>query len=302
MKQVECLFCGKLGKDLQTEVFTSTFCESDISEELFKARGRPSGIHYRVVRCQKCGLLYSDPILDSNDIHRLYAKGKIEYQVEESNITKTYLKYLNKNKKLLKQKSQALEIGCGRGFFLTALKKFGFKNVYGIDPSSYAKGLADDHIRPFIKIENFEQTKMDDYQSFDLICMFQTIEHLINPSVCLSKVYKMLQPGGMVYIISHNEQSCSAKIMGERSPIFDLQHVYLFNKRTIKKLLHKEGFIIKSVFSVWNRYSLPYWIHLLPFKNRLYDFSNITISKLNLKWNLTLPAGNLGVVAIKPKV
>ncbi len=52
--------------------------------------------------------------------------------------------------------------------------------------------------------------------------------------------------------------------MGTKSPIFDIEHLQLFDRPTGAALLRNAGFDSIKVSSVRNRYPIDYWIKLFP--------------------------------------
>ena len=80
----------------------------------------------------------------------------------------------------------------------------------------------------------------------------------------LEKAYKLLRPGGVIYVIVHNEQAFQARLFGKRSPIYDVEHIYLFNSSTLPMICRKAGFEPVRTFNVANTYPLEYWLRMSP--------------------------------------
>ena len=55
--------------------------------------------------------------------------------------------------------------------------------------------------------------------------------------------------------------------MGQKSPIIDIEHTYLYNKNTMQKIFEKHHFKVLEVKSVFNVHHLSYWLHLFPIPN-----------------------------------
>jgi hypothetical protein len=93
----------------------------------------------------------------------------------------------------------------------------------------------------------------------------------------------------------------SARLLGERSPIIDIEHTYLYSPATISAMLEKVGFTAPQVRSVRNTYSVAYLGQLLPFpasiKGRV--LSRLRRSSLG-RATVTVPLGNLCAIAQKP--
>lgn len=299
MKNLACAICGE---NTPFEVlYPANFQREHIGKDLFSARRSPDRCHYRMVRCRKCGLIFSNPILEENIIHQLYKESHLTYGQEIANLKKTYGNYLENIINFMPRRNNLLEIGCGNGFFLEEALNIGFKNVWGVEPSVDAVSKASRKIRPFIKINNF-QPELFKNKYFDIICFFQTLDHIINPNIFLKDCFKILKKQGIIFCIVHNSGSVLAKILGEKTPILDIEHPYLYNKITLKKIFEKNNFEVVKVMDIANEYSLGYWTKILPFGIFFKNGVEKMIALFHLeKIKLKIKAGNIGVVARKAK-
>ncbi len=169
----------------------------------------------------------------------------------------------------------------------------GFTNVVGVEPSEAPIEAAKPAIRGYLRCGIFAADQFA-AESLDLITCFQVIEHVWDPVKITCDALALLKPGGLFLIVAHNRRAFSARIMGTKSPIFDIEHLQLFDKPTGAALLRNAGFESIKVSSVRNRYPVDYWIKLFPLPRpakstvrRLAKTSGIG----NLL--LSLPAGNL---------
>jgi len=290
-----CLLCGT--NENTRLKFKQNFSEAHLTGDIFSARRTTEHYHYTMLECRKCGFVFSSPILPYEKISELYKISKQNYDKEVDYISQTYVSYIKNNLSLFKNKNNALDIGCGSGFFLTELQKAGYKNVYGVEPSEEAvskAGMMKEKI-----FNGFFEHAAYEADSFDLITCFQTLDHLMNPKNILERIFNLLKKGGIAYFIVHNEKGMQAKIFGEKSPIYDVEHIYLFNKNTLARLSEKTGFSVLKIFDVKNSYPLSYWIRMapIPFKNQV-----TAVAKLTGLSNRTLSIypGNIGIFIQKP--
>jgi 2-polyprenyl-3-methyl-5-hydroxy-6-metoxy-1,4-benzoquinol methylase len=246
--------------------------------------------------------LRSDPLIDENELEKIYFDSKCAYTDENENIPlkKTYGHYIiNALRKYNIRKDSFLDIGCSNGFILEKAMDFGFKKIVGVEPSKDAIDKASPSIKPFI-INGMFNEKMFEKDSFDMITCFQTFDHIAEPNIFLQNCLKILKDGGFILATNHNAKSFSAKIMGEKSPIIDIGHTYLYDLTTMKKIFEKNNFFVHNVFSIKNVVSIERLIQLLPMESTKTD----KILKLgNLlginKFLLKLSLGNLGIIAQK---
>lgn len=294
--------CAICGNNAPFEVlYLANFKVAQIDEDIFSARRIPDRCHYRLVRCHKCGLIYSNPILGENKIKKLYEKSKLTYDAEIDNLKKTYGDYLKKVIRVIPEKRNLLEIGCGNGFFLQEALDQGFKKVWGVEPSLSAVGKAPKRIKLNIKNEIFHQGLFKN-NFFDVVCFFQTLDHIVNPNKFLKACYEVLKEKGVIFCIVHDTGSLSARLMGEKSPIFDIEHTYLYNKKTLRKIFEKNNFEIIEELDIANEYSLRYWVSLFPLGKHLKAFFTKFLAFFYLQdKTIKIKAGNIGLVAKKPK-
>jgi len=270
-----------------------------LDEKTFSARRVSNGCHYRVVKCRKCGLVFSNPVLAFDEIKRLYADSKFTYGSEVFDLKDTYTHYLERYLSCAHKRESFLEIGCGNGFFLEVALDLGFKNVYGVEASREAVASAPSRVRGMIRNEMFDPSTFTSVR-FDVICFFQTIDHVLDPNQFLSGCYSLLSNGGIVLCICHNIESLLAKVLGERCPMIDVEHIYLFSKSTLRRIFEKNGFDVIDVFDVYNRFSLEYWVRMCPFPTLLKRRVTNLLRTFGIeKWKLKLNAGNIGMVASK---
>ena len=289
-----CLFCE--GDSCWDNLYDQNFKDEDINSKVFSARRVTEHFHYQVVKCRKTGLVFSREILPEADLENLYAESEVTFSEYTDIIRKDYWRPLE-NFSSFMNKGSALEIGCSSGFFLEELQKRGFSEVTGCEPSLEAKTKASEMVKHLIHTGFFSQDTFAD-ETFDLICCFQTLDHLSDPLDILKTCYQKLRPKGLLYIIVHNTDGLQAKIFGEKSPIIDVEHIYLFNPNTLTMAVEKVGFTTLGTFPVKNSYPMEYLVtHApLPFKRQIGSlFAALGLSKVSIPLRL----GNVGIVAQK---
>jgi len=279
------------------DLYPQTFKEEDLNEEVFSARRVTEHFHYKMVRCKKTGLVFSREILPDDLLEKLYSGSKVTFNEYTGIIRKDYWKPLEKYAPLIK-KDTALEIGCSNGFFMEELLAHGFKDVKGCEPSKEAKEQAVPSVKDKIHCGFFNKDLYPD-NYFDLICIFQTLDHLSDPLDILKTCFSKLKRGGMFYSIQHNVDALQAKILGEKSPIIDVEHIYLFNPKSLTLAVEKVGFETVKCFPVKNSYPMKYWVKhaRLPFQSFINSVGSIT-GLNDLK--IPLSVGNMGILARKP--
>lgn len=301
MIKTRCAICGNYD---HSKLLYKEKLPPKVSAKEYAPRRERDGYHYQMVKCQTCGLVRSDPIKASKELAHLYEESECTYSAcnENQPLKQTYGYYLER---LLKRyganKGTLLDIGCANGFFLEKALELGFKKIAGVEPSVSAIQRAGSRMRSKIRVGMFKKGIFSK-ESFDVVCFFQTLDHISDPNAFLKDCFDILKPEGFILAINHNIGAISAKILHEKSPIIDIGHAYLYDLQTMRKIFEKNGFLVKEVFSVKNRLTLEYLIHLLPMRPKLRSIFKRVAKALGIN-NLTLGLhiGNLGIYAQKPR-
>lgn len=300
MIDTACVICKK--RTLYTPLYAQNFSLEDLDTYVFSARKSPEGLHYRMVRCNGCGLVFANPILNPDEILKLYEQSQFTDDPDLENAKTTYSSYFKQVEKLLKQKEALLEIGCSNGFFLEKAKEKGFLNVYGIEPNQEAVQHASPEIRENLYIGTLKERLFAEKweNMFDVICAFHVFDHLPDPNEFLRICHTYLKNDGYLFFIHHDVQYFWSRLLKQRCPIIDVVHTHLYDKKTQTKILQKNRFEIEKIFNIWDTYSLKYWIKLLPLPPTLKTSLSEMTKKLFLESKkLKLPIGNMGVIAKK---
>jgi len=242
-------------------------------------------------------LLRSDPVADARATEALYVESEFTYGAETANLKRTYGRYLRELRRYRVKREALLEIGCGNGFFLEEALDQGYRKVAGVEPSTRAAAAASERVRDNISVRGFQE-RLFSAESFDVICLFQVLDHLAQPAAVLDEVRNLLRPGGLLLTIQHNAEALSARLLRERSPIVDIEHTYLYSPDTLSRLCEKSGLRVLQTGGSWNRYSLSYLAHLTPLNTALKQRVTGLLRALGIgKLPLWVPLGNFFLIA-----
>ena len=295
-----CAICRTYGDALLR--YPARLNEEAIDAAAFSARRfYDRKIHFRMVRCVRCGLLRSDPVLPPAALATLYRASHFTYEGELSHLARTYGRYLARVQRYHADAERFLDIGCGNGFMMTEATRQGYRDVCGVEPSEEAAAQAAPAHRAKIQVAMFT-AQLFPAASFDVITLFQTLDHLSNPRAVLGDCFSLLKPGGVLLLLNHNVRAISARLMGERSPIIDVEHTYLYDTNTIRAVCEAEGFVVREAGAAWNTLSLGYLVSLLPIRRVAVKDAIIRfLKRMRLEQvPLRLPLGNLYCIAQKP--
>ena len=298
MRTTRCAICNCEGN--ATERWSATIAPEAFSARVFSARRLPDRVHYRVVSCNSCGLVRSDPVASEELLARLYESSSFDYSDEVELIQATYGRALGWLERQVPRRDALLEIGCGNGFFLQQARRQGWKEARGVEPSADAVARAPAELGGAI-VQDVMRSGLFAPESFDAVCLFQVLDHIAKPLELLEECLTVLRPGGCVLALNHNIAAWSARLLGERSPIVDVEHTYLYSPATMRAIFTKAGFVDPQVRSVRNTYSLSYLAQLIPLPSSIKPGLLRSLRAGGAgRIKLTVPLGNLCLIARRP--
>ena len=241
---------------------------SRISGFSYASRKTPEYMRFELVSCRDCTTVFASSAPPKGAITRAYHEAEYDSADEARFAAATYRTALTPFLSSLPSRQRALEIGTGTGVFLTQLQQAGFSEVIGIEPSRAAIDAAEPAVRPLIREGIFVG---DDFApgSFDLICCFQTLEHVPDPLGLVEASARLLRRGGLLALVTHDYRSAVNRLLGRRSPIIDIEHLQLFCRPSLDRLLVAGGLETVAIESFANRYRLAYWLRLAPFPSMI---------------------------------
>ena len=197
-----------------------------------------------LVICNKCGLTYINPRPDKNEIKKYYDeyynnKDNIEFKGLAKKIM--YLRRYMRAKRIveIKNSGRILDIGCGKGIFLNYMRKFGW-DVFGIEISPIVIKYAKENFNLDILMGSLEEHKFSSH-FFDVITLYDVLEHLPHPFHTLKEIYRILKPDGLLVFSVPNIYSWQAKIFKTKWVHLDIpRHFFLFNREFLFKMLNTE--------------------------------------------------------------
>ena len=293
-----CPMCQKT--EVARVVLESNYDPAKMTPHAFASRKLPEYMHSRMVKCADCGLVYGTPAVSIKTMQDAYATAAFDSSQESGFAADTYSKLIESQIRSLSEREAALDIGTGDGAFLQRLLRLKFRNVVGVEPSAAPIAAASSEIRPLIRHGIF---RAEDFEPgrFDLITCFQVLEHVPDPVGLVRDCRSLLKRGGMFVAAVHNIYAVSARVLGDKSPIFDIEHLQLFSAKTVVDLLHRSGFDRSIAHSIWNRYPLSYWLRLFPLPPKMKEVALGAAAKSHLGAILVpFPAGNIAAFGWKP--
>jgi SAM-dependent methyltransferase len=272
MENINCNICGKNN----SVFFRNIRCLS------------PKLGNFTLVRCLTCKLIYVNPRPDREELAGFYPfwpAQKIEKNYSQSpSIWKIQNRKFRLIKKYLVNPGRLLDVGTGSGEFLKLMRDKGW-DVSGVEyakaTSAYAREISGLNV---LTKDLLDTHFNSDY--FDLITLWDSLEHLYLPKETLVEIYRILKPDGLLVIAIPNIDNLAANVFKNSWYTNVPRHLYQFSPRTIRVLLEQQNFKVTSI-----KYSAGYFepvgfvvtfkIWLLGRISRFFPDKNSSDSKIN---------------------
>jgi 2-polyprenyl-3-methyl-5-hydroxy-6-metoxy-1,4-benzoquinol methylase len=212
---------------------------------------------YRIVECDACGLVYTLPRLDPVAIEAMYQDDYWESSSAKDFGYSDYLADAELYKRTFRMRSavvtrrkqppaRILDVGCAAGFALEVFLGKGY-DVHGIELSSRMAQEATRRVGEGRIHHGTLEAGIHEPGSFDVLTMWDVIEHVEDPVALLRTARAYLKPDGILVLETQNVASLFARLLGIRWQHYKFQeHLYHFNPVTIVELLRQSGFAIEE--------------------------------------------------------
>lgn len=258
--------------NLEYDTVNCNFCGSDESEPFLTRGDLNVGVEgdFHLVRCKQCGLVYENPRPALSSWNLIYPDEYDQYTLQSNNEFQKNILYrygLQKRLKFIecfKKSGSICDLGCATGDFLREVKFHNNWQGYGVEPNPFASNIARE-VGLNVETASFLDNPFPG-MNFDVICMWNVIEHLPDPLGTLHEINKRLNPGGLLVFTTPNLESFDARLFGRYWIGYELpRHFFVFSKTTLLKYLRKTNFTFLDDQCIYGEHaaaisSLRFWL------------------------------------------
>ncbi len=150
-----------------------------------------------------------------------------------------------------------VDVGCWTGSFVAAAAKAGWA-AEGIEPSAWAVGRARER---GVTVRQTELGENDGLEpaAFRAVVSCDVLEHLLEPSVAVSRMVELLEPGGALFVTTPDAGSRLARVMGARWWSVLPMHVQYYTRSSLTRLLEDHGLKVRSITTHAKLFSWRYY-------------------------------------------
>jgi SAM-dependent methyltransferase len=204
---------------------------------------------WTIARCAHCGLCFLNPRPDAAE---LYADYHQRLHIEDAPTPEAVQRGIaawDDRVELIsrfKPPGRALDLGCASGFFLASLRGRGWE-VMGFELADWAARRARELFGIQVITGDILSADLPE-RAFDLVTLWDVIEHVADPAAVLAKARRAARPDGLVVIRVPNATSLDARCLGTSWIDWCLPyHFYHFTPRTLAALVERQGLAVRYV-------------------------------------------------------
>ena len=242
-EQLEHVRCNLCGADDGRVRIPSTLYRGNHSDwSAYTCTSGGYGYHGPIVQCQQCGLVYADPRPHSGDVLDIYEAVEDPLYVEEREgrllTFEHHLRPMEKHTGPARHRP-LLDVGAHTGVFVDIATRHGW-DAWGVEPSTWA--VAQAHKQGLqMEVGTLESVAFPN-EKFDVVTMWDVIEHVPDPQHTLEAAWRVLKPGGLLVVHTMDINSLFSRLIGKRWPWYMEMHLFYFSRRTLGAMLAKTGF------------------------------------------------------------
>jgi 2-polyprenyl-3-methyl-5-hydroxy-6-metoxy-1,4-benzoquinol methylase len=207
-----------------------------------------------IVQCPRCGLIYTNPRMiweyaatPGNFDAELDIYRGVYWPVRRQSAARFW-----KDLEKYRQTGKLLDVGCSYGFFLEEAQRQSWR-VMGVEPAPDQGAWARQHLGLQV-VEDLEGRELEPH-SFDVLTLWDVIEHIEEPHNFLQRCHKLLRPGGLLLLKTPNAEGLLKKNPWWLRPYLALyrqlvypanpaQHLYHFTPQVTRRILRETGFSV----------------------------------------------------------
>jgi 2-polyprenyl-3-methyl-5-hydroxy-6-metoxy-1,4-benzoquinol methylase len=239
LETVPCNLCGSSDLDVVYEAREDLERDGDVARK-FRASGDEL-LTLPLVRCRRCRLQFVSPRIVAATILAGYAAGDDpEYVSQMDARVRTFAGALREIERLAGRRGRLLDIGTAAGAFLKAATDAGW-DATGVEPNAWLAAWGRERYGVRIHVGSIDDVAFEAV-TFDVVTLWDVIEHTPDPMHVLRRVGTLLRPGGMVIVNYPDIGSWIARALGRRWPFLSSVHLYYFTRETMRAALARNGF------------------------------------------------------------
>ena len=250
--------CNQCGSDDYQIVYPPRYEDAKPDELLntFRSSGDEVLLD-QLVQCTVCGLQYLNPRLKADVVIQGYSEGTDETFVSQvAGRERTFAKALQRIEAYRPQRGSLLDVGTAGGSFLAVARQAGWQ-VAGCEPNRWLCEWSKQHYGLDVTPGTIFDMDLAD-ASFDVVTLWDVLEHTPDPKAVLEECKRVLKPGGLLLVNYPDIESLVSRLMGRRWVFLLSVHLYYFTVPTMGRMLESLGMDVITARRHWQTLELGY--------------------------------------------
>ncbi|MCB8968684.1 MAG: class I SAM-dependent methyltransferase [Ardenticatenaceae bacterium] len=219
---------------------------------------------FYLVRCRQCGLIYQNPQLSMAELANHYPDDYLPYQQNATN-QQTRMVQVSRDQAIARfcdrviqhrpQPGHLLDVGCATGSFLWAMQQRGWQ-VKGVEPIKHAAVQAQQDFGLEVFVGLLQEAAYPE-ATFDVVTLWDVLEHVADAQATLQEVHRILKPGGLLVFSVPNPSCIEARLFGRNWVGWERpRHLTLIPPRLVPAYLQKARLELEGIESFNGRLRL----------------------------------------------
>lgn len=208
---------------------------------------------YEIAKCNPCGFIFLNFEPSREFLAAYYSEdfftgdttkhGFSNYDNEVKSLQRTFADRVELLRRYHRPEA-VLDVGCATGLFMEVAAKYW--KVSGVEISAYASERA--RAKGLDVFTGALEDSPHIHAAFDLVTLWDTIEHVADPVKTIRQIGRIVKPGGVIALTTGDVRSFTARISGRFWHLYNVpQHLSFFDQRSIARLLGAGGFNIVAI-------------------------------------------------------
>jgi SAM-dependent methyltransferase len=223
----------------------------------FSPTNHQPGQYGDLYKCERCGTVAQPSLPRGDALLELYRQMRDDHYLDEEAGRRATARRLLDQIGRFAPSGRLLDVGCGHGLLLDEARRLGYE-AEGLELSDHAAAYA----RETLNLEVHARTLADlpEQPRYAVIVLADVIEHLDDPVAAVDHCARLLEPGGVLCVVTPDPASRTAQLAGAGWWGYLPAHTYLLPRRTLRELLERRGLDVTGDVGLVRTFTLRYWM------------------------------------------
>jgi SAM-dependent methyltransferase len=225
--------------------------------ESFSPTNHQPGQYCDLYRCEDCGTVAQPSLPSGEALLELYRHMRDDHYLDEEEgrraTARRVLDAIGRNA----PSGRLLDVGCGHGLLLDEARKRGYQPE-GLELSEHAAAHARDALGLTVHARTLADLPAE--PRYNAIVLADVLEHLDDPVAAIDRCVRLIEPGGVLCLVTPDPGSRTARLAGASWWGFLPAHTFLLPRQTLRDLLERRGLDVATDISLVRQFTLRYWM------------------------------------------